>query len=97
VNIPIPTPIFRFMHVDNLTACLNHRALHAPNFTPLDGHNYKTIHNLDIQQQRKHMHIPCGPRWVIHDYVSFYFGYLSPMLLQLKTGQVRGYNEGQEP
>ncbi|MFQ5745314.1 MAG: DUF4433 domain-containing protein, partial [Acidobacteriota bacterium] len=41
--------------------------------------------------------IPCGPRGVIHDYVSFYFGYLSPMLLQLKTGQVQGYEEGQEP
>jgi hypothetical protein len=33
----------------------------------------------------------------LHDYVPFYFGYLSPMLLQLKTGRVAGYNEGQEP
>src|SRR5207248_2166584 len=37
---------------------------------------------------------PCG---TLHDYVPFYFGYLSPMLLQLKTGHVAGYNEGQEP
>lgn len=29
--------------------------------------------------------------------MSFYFGYLSPMLLQLKTGQVPDYSEGQEP
>ncbi len=34
---------------------------------------------------------------MIHDYVPFYFGYLSPMMLKLKTGQVVGYNEGQEP
>jgi hypothetical protein len=34
---------------------------------------------------------------VVHDYVAFYFGYLSPMMLQLKTGQVAGYDEGQEP
>lgn len=33
----------------------------------------------------------------MHDYVPFYFGPRSPMLLQLKTGQVEGYNEGQEP
>jgi hypothetical protein len=33
----------------------------------------------------------------MHDYVPFYFGYLSPMLLQLKTGRVPGYDEGQEP
>ncbi|MBI5406295.1 MAG: DUF4433 domain-containing protein [Nitrospirae bacterium] len=38
-------------------------------------------------------HGPCG---VVHDYVAFYFGYLSPMLLQLKTGRVEGYDEGQE-
>ena len=41
--------------------------------------------------------IPCGPRWTVHDYVPFYFGYLSVMLLNLKTGRVPGYNEGQEP
>jgi hypothetical protein len=41
--------------------------------------------------------IQCGPGGVVHDYVPFYFGYLSPMLLQLKTGQVAGYNEGQSP
>jgi hypothetical protein len=29
--------------------------------------------------------------------VPFYFGYLSPMMLKLKTGQVAGYDEGQEP
>jgi len=32
----------------------------------------------------------------VHDYVPFYFGYLSPMMLNLKTGRVPGYNEGQE-
>ena len=26
-----------------------------------------------------------------------YFGYLAPMLLQLKTGRVAGYQEGQSP
>ena len=94
---PSPTPIYRLIHIDNLNVCLQRGGLHAPNFIPNDGLSYKTIHNIDIQNQRHIQKIPCGPRGVIHDYVSFYFGYLSPMLFQLKTGWVHGYNEGQEP
>ncbi|GIW99313.1 MAG: hypothetical protein KatS3mg111_2646 [Pirellulaceae bacterium] len=97
MKIPYPTRIFRFLHVDNLEVCLRRGGLHAPSFTPDDGLVYRTIHNVDIQQQRRVARIPCGPRGVVHDYVAFYFGYLSPMLLQLKTGRVEGYGEGQEP
>ena len=94
---PTPTPICRFIHVDNLHVCLQRGGLHAPNHTPNNGLIYKTIHNLDIQNVRRNSAIPCGPGGLIHDYVSFYFGYLSPMMLQLRTGRVEGYNEGQEP
>lgn len=97
MTIPTPTPIYRFLHVDNLHVCLQRGALHAPNHTPNDGLAYKTIHNVDIQQRRQVTRIPCGPRGVIHDYVSFYFGPRSPMLYQLHTGCVAGYTEGQEP
>ena len=89
--------IYRLIHVDNLRICLRRNGLHAPNYTPNDGLQYRTIHNVDIQKQRKVTTIPCGPCGNVHDYVPFYFGYLSPMLLQLKTGKVEGYNEGQEP
>jgi hypothetical protein len=95
--VPNPTPILRFLHVDNLAIVLRRGGLHAPNHTPNNGLVYTTIHNADIQDQRRQRVIPCGPCGVIHDYVSFYFGPLSPMLLQLKTGQVAGYAEGQEP
>ncbi len=95
--VPTPTPIYRFIHIDNLYLCLRRGGLHAPNHTPDDGLVYQTIHNIDIQNQRRIYRLPCGPRGVIHDYVSFYFGQRSPMLLQLHTGQVEGYNEGQEP
>lgn len=94
---PNPTPILRFIHVDNLELCLRRGGLHAPNHTPNDGLTYRTIHNVDIQAKRRTTCVPRGPRGTIHDYVSFYFGYLSPMMLQLKTGQVSGYAEGQEP
>jgi hypothetical protein len=58
---------------------------------------YRTNHDAEVQARRHVIPIPCGPRAIVHDYVPFYFGYLSPMMLQLKTGQVPGYNEGQEP
>ena len=94
---PVPTPILRFIHVDNLHICLRRRGLHAPKHTPDDGLVYRTIHNVDIQQHRRVRRIPCGPGGVVHNYVPFYFGYLSPMMLQLHTGQVEGYTDGQEP
>jgi len=95
--VPLPTPIVRIIHVDNLHICLERSGLHAPNFNPKDGLVYRTIHNTDIQQERRIRPVRCGPKGVIHDYVPFYFGYLSPMMLKLKTGQVPGYDEGQEP
>jgi hypothetical protein len=95
--VPTPTPIYRIMHVDNLCVCLRRGGLHASNHTPDDGLPYRTIHNTSIQQHRRTTRIPCGPGGVVHDYVPFYFGFRSPMMLQLKTGRVPGYDEGQEP
>jgi len=85
------------MHIDNLNVVLQRGGLHAPHFTPNDGLAYTTIHDTEIQEKRKQKPIPCGPHGVIHDYVPFYFGYLSPMLLKLNSGRVSGYTEGQEP
>ncbi|MBN2404901.1 MAG: DUF4433 domain-containing protein, partial [Coriobacteriia bacterium] len=83
--------------VDNLRVCLRRGAAHAPNCTPSDGLFYKPIHNTEVQRTRHSRLIPCGPGGTIHDYVPFYFGPLSPMLYQLHTGWVGGYDEGQEP
>lgn len=94
---PIPTPIYRIMLVDNLHTCMSRGGLHAPKHVPNDGLPYRTIHNLDIQSQRRITAVPTGPGGCIHDYVPFYFGYLSPMLFQLKTGRVPGYDQGQGP
>ena len=95
--VPVPTPILRIVHVENLHVCLRRGGIFAPNFTPKDGLAYKTIHSAEIQQERRVRRVRCGPGGVIHDYVPFYFGYLSPMMLKLKTGQVEGYDEGQDP
>jgi len=95
--LPIPTPIYHLMHVANLDTILRRGALHTVNHVPNDGLPYRTIHNVEIQYVRHGRAIPCGPGGSIHDDVPFYFRYLSPMLLQLKTGTVTGYNEGQDP
>ena len=94
---PKPTLLYRLVHVDNLPTLLTRGALHAPNSTPNDGLPYRTIHNLSVQVSRHAKPIPCGPGGTCHDYVPFYFGPLSVMLLNLKTGRVQGYNEGQAP
>jgi hypothetical protein len=97
VAVPVPTRLFRLVHIDNLPTLMQRSRLHAPNFTPNDGLPYRTIHNSQVQASRQMKTLPCGPGGTIHDYVPFYFGPLSPMLLNLKSGRVEGYSEGQEP
>jgi ssDNA thymidine ADP-ribosyltransferase, DarT len=96
-NLPIPTPIYRLVHIDNLAACLVRGGMYAPNHTPADGRAYRTIHREDIQEGRRTREVPKGPRGTVHDYVPFYFGPRSVMLYQLQTGWVAGYQEGQAP
>ncbi|MEQ1501350.1 MAG: DUF4433 domain-containing protein [Myxococcota bacterium] len=89
--------IFRIVHLDNLAIYLARRALHAPNHTPNDGRVWKGTHDAQVQTKRAATAVPCGPGGTLLDYVPFYFGPRSPMLYKLKTGQVAGYDEGQEP
>lgn len=95
--VPNPTPILRFTYVDNLDTIIRRDGLHAPNHVPDDGLPYRFCHSAEVQSARAAVPILLGPGGTIHDYVPFYFGYLSPMMFQLKTGRVPGYNEGQEP
>lgn len=95
--IPQPTHVFRMVHLENIPVILQHGGMHAPNHFPDDGLTYKTIHDVEVQAARHNRPVPCGPGGDMHDYVPFYFGPLSPMLLKLKTGRVEGYTEGQSP
>jgi hypothetical protein len=89
--------LYRIVHLDNLATLLLRGGLHAPNTTPEDGHPYRTIHSVQVQEGRRLRAIGCGPGGTIHDYVPFYFGPLSVMLLNLHSGRVEGYHEGQRP
>ena len=95
--VPDQITLYRLVHVETLPTLLTRGALHAPNFTPNDGLPYRTIHSVSVQASRHDSVILCGPRGTCHDYVPFYFGPLSVMLLNLKTGRVAGYTEGQAP
>lgn len=97
MTVPTDIWLYRLVHVQNLSVLLTRGALHAPNFTPNDGLTYRTIHNVNVQAGRCDRPIRCGPGGTCHDYVPFYFGPLSVMLLNLKTGRVEGYTEGQGP
>ncbi|MEO7863950.1 MAG: DUF4433 domain-containing protein [Nitrospirales bacterium] len=83
--------------MDNLDTIIRRGGLHAPNHVPDDGLNYRFCHSTEIQSARTNVPIRMGPGGTIHDYVPFYFGYLSPMMLNLKTGRVEGYSEAQDP
>ncbi len=95
--VPVPTQIYRLTHVDNLGTLLRRGGLHAPHHTPNDGLGYRTIHDVEIQAERRVWVIECGPGGTVHDYVAFYLGPRSPMLYKLNRGGVPGYTEGQEP
>jgi hypothetical protein len=71
--------------------------MHAPNHMPNDGLAMRFTHSAEVQKARGERSIEVGPRGTVHDYVPFYFGLCSPMMLNLKTGRVQGYNEGQRP
>ncbi|MDP3154127.1 MAG: DUF4433 domain-containing protein [Archangium sp.] len=94
---PIPTPILRLVHVENLGVLLTRGALHSANHTPQDGLGYRAIHRVDVQQSRHQRQVTAGPCGVLLDYVPFYFGNKSLLLFQLKTGRVAGYAAGQRP
>lgn len=94
---PDPTPIFRIVHLDNLVVCLEEGGLWAPNHAPAEGRPWRAIHNIELQSKRGDRPVSCGPGGSLHDYVPFYLGPRSPMLFQLHTGQVAGYQDRQDP
>jgi hypothetical protein len=85
-RIPIPTPIYRIVHIDNLATIMARGQIHAPSHIPVDGRPWRSIHDVATQTARGQMPVPCGPGGMILDYVGFYLGPRSPMLYRIHTG-----------
>ncbi len=73
--------IYHFSHIDNLPGLLK-RGLLSTNHPNFPNH-HRSIAAAGIQERRARMVVPCGPGGCVHDYVPFYFGALSPMLLRV--------------
>ena len=84
--MPIPAKyssrfIYHFTHIDNLPSLLETGFV-------ANGHsdfpkNVQSIAETGIQARRSQMQVTCGPQGVVHDYVPFYFGAKSLMLLSV--------------
>lgn len=86
VNLPIPAQhahrcFYHFSHIDNLQGLLQDGFL-ATNHA-LFPKKHRSIAAAGIQARRAAMAVQCGPGGCVHDYVPFYFGSSSPMLLSV--------------
>ena len=76
--------IYRIVHKDNVEYILRNGMFcrEHPSFDP----NNIFIGNSTLTEQRHDFVIPLTGRGHLGDYVPFYFGYRSPMLLNIHTG-----------
>jgi hypothetical protein len=86
VNIPDKINLYRIIHIDNLDYILNIGKLTCPNHQQKDV-NYIGIGDESLINKRTQKEIAIDPGGTFKDYISFYFGPLSPMLLRIKTGK----------
>lgn len=75
--------LFRMLHINNLESVLKD-GMYAPNVK--HDSSYVNIGDEVLIAQRGEFEIPIAPGGVLSDYVPFYFGGCSPMLLNIKTG-----------
>jgi prepilin-type processing-associated H-X9-DG protein len=78
-------PVYRMTHIDNLGKILDSGKICTPNHPEADP-NYKGIGLNDLIKKRSLKRVPLGNGGTFLDYVAFYFGARSPMLLKIKDG-----------
>ncbi|KAF3978439.1 MAG: DUF4433 domain-containing protein [Methylococcales symbiont of Iophon sp. n. MRB-2018] len=87
---PVPTEIYHFTHIDNLSGLINTGAILCKNEMTKDNVVYKSSAFNSVQEQRQTHPVPVSPNGTIHDYVPFYFNSLSPMLYIIKDRNIDG-------
>ena len=86
--------VFRMIHCENLEFVLNN-GMHARN-NPIQDPDYINIGDIHLIEQRTTYHVGINPPGgSLGDYIPFYFGGHSPMLLNIKTGN-RGIQQRQQ-
>lgn len=90
------TQILHITNVANLARIAQVGGLCSPNHMPASVSPSSSAH-ASIQDKRAQTLVPVGPGGVVHDYVPFYFGELSPMLFAIKNGRVQGVPADQRP
>lgn len=75
--------LFRMIHIDSLENTLKD-GVNAPNYK--FDLTYTNIGDEALIAQRREFTVPIEPGGTLSDYVPFYFGGHSPMLLNIKTG-----------
>lgn len=84
-QIPNIVMVYRIVHIDNIDYLLKH-GMYINSSSKADP-NYINIGDNTLINQRKNYTVSINPpNGVLGDYVPFYFGPLSPMLLNIKTG-----------
>ena len=79
MDIPVPTYIYRMIHIDNLARILAEGYINAPNSSTDAA--YIPIGETSLILQRGDKQINIEPFGTFKDYVSFYFGPRSPHVI----------------
>lgn len=90
---PIPTPVMHFTRVEHLPSIIAN-GLESDTRAQASGSLKIEIGDLGVKRRRRKRSMPLWPGGVIADYVPFYFGDRSPMMLQIHTDRVLTYQEG---
>jgi hypothetical protein len=82
--------LYHITAVQNLPGIISSGGLRSKNQCDGTGVAYRSIAYAEVQERRAARQIPLPPYGLLHDYVPFYFGSRSPMLLAIHRGSVQG-------
>jgi hypothetical protein len=93
-GIAMPIQIYHMTHWENLYGILRKGGLWCRAAMERSGLEYIKIADDRILRRRASKKVPVGPRGYLPDYVPFYFCDETPMLSNIKSNEVPGYDGG---
>ena len=89
-QVPLPTPIYHFTHISNLSSLISSGGVICKNGVDSSSIIYRSAAYDSVQGHREIFKVPVSPGGLIHDYVPFYFNSRSPMLFAVHRGNIPG-------